>query len=373
MSWIQLFSKQEGLRERSGGICFIYLFFWHLLGSKTSGGINLKLGSLVSEPSQNRRKLIQYLQGKLWMFMFTSFAVQLSFLSSGSKELFCQGMDLIRDTPGSAARASQIHFASFLEFCDLSEEGRGTRQTLFSVQFLLPHPLPQRTGNPARCGVPGILCNAYITSNSLELEVQRRESGLSGHLLPPVVKLPLLHVLLMPFFLDVFPQSLALTSCNHVHVHCTSEAGAHPQGKFTFSCRVPVCSIVEIESDLKLLVLLTRLRSAEMLPLSFWFIFYPGLPFPSRQSCSHSGGGSLRPGLILASEFSAFETSTPLLSLCLSLPSASCFLYQAFLCVLLLAFLFLLLPLLSSSQNIMNVKQGSCDTNQSSLLYQFTW
>lgn len=63
MNWIQLFLRHEELgnkvmRETLGRICFI---FWHLLYCKTAGAVNLKLGSLVFEPNQNRRKLIQYL------------------------------------------------------------------------------------------------------------------------------------------------------------------------------------------------------------------------------------------------------------------------------------------------------------------------
>ena len=63
MDWIQLFLRHEELgnemmRETLGRVCFI---FWHLFHCKTAGAINLKLGSLVFEPNQNRRKSIQYL------------------------------------------------------------------------------------------------------------------------------------------------------------------------------------------------------------------------------------------------------------------------------------------------------------------------
>lgn len=63
MNWIQLFLRPKELGnkmmgETLGRICFI---FWHLLDCETAGAINFKLGSLVFEPNQNRRKLIQYL------------------------------------------------------------------------------------------------------------------------------------------------------------------------------------------------------------------------------------------------------------------------------------------------------------------------
>lgn len=63
MNWIQLLLRHEELGNKMtektlGRICFN---FWHLLDCKTAGAVNLKLGSLVFEPNQNRRKLIQYL------------------------------------------------------------------------------------------------------------------------------------------------------------------------------------------------------------------------------------------------------------------------------------------------------------------------
>lgn len=63
MNWIQLFQRYEELgnkmrREDIGKDLFYFVAF---VNCKTAGAMNLKLGSLVSEPNQNRRKLIQYL------------------------------------------------------------------------------------------------------------------------------------------------------------------------------------------------------------------------------------------------------------------------------------------------------------------------